>query len=154
MNKGSQLLKYALETLKLNYENNPGYKDIYITDKTGPTFFTSVFVSSFQDLVALYAPSYPIIVGIRLSYSSCCKVKFNDTSINMIDQKYTVEKTDDSIMYQVCLSESNMLQSPNDFNHCRQWMPHGVSSKKKEWIFVVINIIIMGTSTLSLAVNI
>ena len=35
-----------LDTLKANYEITPGYKLRSIPEKTGPTFFTTMFVSS------------------------------------------------------------------------------------------------------------
>ena len=38
------MLRFALETLKRNWPR-PGYWDRFVPEKTGPTFFTSMFVS-------------------------------------------------------------------------------------------------------------
>ena len=45
MAKGSKFLKFALETIKLNYEQTPDYTARWVPARTGPVFFTSVFVS-------------------------------------------------------------------------------------------------------------
>ena len=45
MAKGSNFLKFALDTIKLNYEQTPDYAARWVPAKTGPVFFTSVFVS-------------------------------------------------------------------------------------------------------------
>ena len=45
MAKGSKFLKFALDTIKLNYEQTPDYAARWVPARTGPVFFTSVFVS-------------------------------------------------------------------------------------------------------------
>ena len=45
MAKGSNFLKFALDTIKLNYEKTPNYAARWVPGKTGPVFFTSIFVS-------------------------------------------------------------------------------------------------------------
>jgi len=45
MRKGSKFLKFVLESLKLNYEKTPEYQSRSVPKKTGPTFFTTMFVS-------------------------------------------------------------------------------------------------------------
>ena len=45
MGKGSKFLKFVLDSLKLNYEKSPKYESRSVPRKTGPTFFTTMFVS-------------------------------------------------------------------------------------------------------------
>ena len=42
---GSNFIKFSLESLKKNYESLKGFKDLYTPYRTGPTFFTTMFVS-------------------------------------------------------------------------------------------------------------
>ena len=43
----SSFLKFALDTLKLNFDRNPSYKNRWVSAKAGPVFFSSVFVSKY-----------------------------------------------------------------------------------------------------------
>ena len=47
MSKQSPFLKFALETLKLNYENNSEeYRKRSVPERTGPTFLTAMMVTT------------------------------------------------------------------------------------------------------------
>jgi len=71
MTQHSSFLKFALDSMKLNFEKNPNYKNRWFSAKTGPVFFTTMFLH------------------------------FYDTRINMISDEYLVRKSDKSIIYQV-----------------------------------------------------
>ena len=43
--KGSNFLKFVLETLKSSYSNIENYRLLWISCRTGPIFLTSMFVS-------------------------------------------------------------------------------------------------------------
>ena len=43
--KYSKFLKFAMESLRLNYETQEGFAKIYTPYKTGPVFLTTMFVS-------------------------------------------------------------------------------------------------------------
>ena len=45
MTQHSSFLKFALDSMKLNFEKNPNYKNRWFSAKTGPIFFTTMFVS-------------------------------------------------------------------------------------------------------------
>ena len=45
MTQHSSFLKFALDSMKLNFEKNPNYKNRWFSAKTGPVFFTTMFVS-------------------------------------------------------------------------------------------------------------
>lgn len=44
--KGSNFLRFVLETLKSSYTNIDNYHQLWISVKTGPIFITSMFVSA------------------------------------------------------------------------------------------------------------
>jgi len=71
MAKGSNFMKFALDTIKLNYEKNPNYATRWAPAKTGPVFLTTIFVHFF------------------------------DPKINMISGEYLIGKSNKSIIYQV-----------------------------------------------------
>jgi len=70
MAKGSNFMKFALDTIKLNYEKNPNYATRWAPAKTGPVFLTTIFVHFF------------------------------DPKINMISGEYLIGKSNKSIIYQ------------------------------------------------------
>ena len=66
----STFLQFVLESAKIN-SLRADYKNLYVFEKFGPPFFTTMFV------------------------------KFNDSNINMIHQEYLVQNTSASVMIQV-----------------------------------------------------
>ena len=50
--KGSNFLRFVLETLKSSYKNIENYNQLWTSARTGPVFFTSMFVST--KLLPLY----------------------------------------------------------------------------------------------------
>ena len=44
--KGSNFLRFVLETLKSSYKNIENYNQLWVSARTGPVFFTSMFVST------------------------------------------------------------------------------------------------------------
>ena len=45
MSKNHPFLKFSLETLKLNYDQDPDYSKRWVPEKTGPIFLTAMLVS-------------------------------------------------------------------------------------------------------------
>lgn len=68
--KGSNFLKFVLETLKSSYSNIENYRLLWISCRTGPIFLTSMFIH------------------------------FYDTRINMFDKDYLVTYSEHSVIYQ------------------------------------------------------
>ena len=66
----STFLQFVLESAKIN-SLRADYKNLFVFEKFGPPFFTTMFV------------------------------KFNDSNINMIHQEYLVQNTSASVMIQV-----------------------------------------------------
>lgn len=68
--KGSNFLKFLIETVGASYLNIKDYNKLWIPVKSGPIFFTAMFLH------------------------------FYDTRINMIDKDYLVTQSNNSIIYQ------------------------------------------------------
>ena len=66
----STFLQFVFESAKIN-SLREDYKNLFVFEKYGPPFFTTMFV------------------------------KFNDSNINMIHQEYLVQNTSASVMFQV-----------------------------------------------------
>ena len=47
--KGSNFLRFVLETLRSSYQNIVNYNQLWISARTGPVFFTSMFVSIYTN---------------------------------------------------------------------------------------------------------
>ena len=48
--KGSNFLRFVLETLKSSYKNIENYNQLWVSARTGPVFLTSMFVSTQTNL--------------------------------------------------------------------------------------------------------
>ena len=52
--KGSNFLRFVLETLKSSYTNIENYHQLWISVRTGPIFITSMFVSASLFFINIY----------------------------------------------------------------------------------------------------
>ena len=81
MAKGSNFLKFALDTIKLNYEKTPNYAARWVPGKTGPVFFTSIFVSVIHRQLPVFCNFHLFVAYFNISlfisiYSSSISTYF------------------------------------------------------------------------------
>ena len=88
--KGSNFLKFVIETVRTSYSEVANYNQLWISCRTGPIFFTSMFVS--------------FLINIQTLKNSLFQLHFYDTRINMFDKDYLVTRSEKSIIYQVFLA--------------------------------------------------
>ena len=67
MAKGSNFLKFALDTIKLNYEKTPNYAARWVPGKTGPVFFTSIFVSVIHRQLPVFCNFHLFVAYFNIS---------------------------------------------------------------------------------------
>ena len=67
MAKGSNFLKFALDTIKLNYEKTPDYAARWVPGKTGPVFFTSIFVSVIHRQLSVFCSFHLFVAYFNIS---------------------------------------------------------------------------------------
>ena len=124
MSKNHPFLKFSLETLKLNYDEDPDYSKRWVPEKTGPIFLTAMLVS--MNIKYDACKDGKLLTWVSITSP---QILFDDPSILMIPQHYLCLQSDENIMRQVTTTK----YSKNYFYLLfRRLMEPGKGKKKEE----------------------